>query len=224
MGCPDIDINSIMFYLASTPFFFRYVYPECVWSVPVSDKKIFLTFDDGPHPEITVFVLDELKKYDAKATFFCIGNNVEKYPEVYNRIIEEGHVVANHTYNHLNGRKTSDDEYLEDIEKAGTLIKSRLFRPPYGSFRRTQLKKIIRGNLKLRPVMWSVLSGDFDLRLPKEKCLQNVLKHTRKGSIVVFHDSEKAREKMTYSLPLVLSHFHQEGYAFEALNDHFFNF
>ena len=194
----------------------RWIYPGFTWRMPAGGKKIYLTFDDGPHPSITPFVLDELKIYGAKATFFCVGSNVEKHPEVYKRIISEGHAVGNHTYNHLNGWKTADKTYLEDIAKAAGLIDSGLFRPPHGRITRFQAARL-KEQLRYRIIMWRVLSGDFDPKISPEKCLRNVMTHTGDGDIVVFHDSEKAYERMKFALPLVLKGFAEKGYVFEKI-------
>jgi len=197
-------------YFIKTPWWLKKMYPNRIWSIDTAEKSIYLTFDDGPHPVATTFVLDELKKYNAKATFFCIGKNVEKNPALYDRIIAEGHQTGNHTQNHLNGWKTADESYLSDVSLAARVIQSNLFRPPYGRIRSGQARKLD----KYKIVMWDVLSGDFDLTISKEACLQNVLRNTSSGSIVVFHDSEKALEKLRYSLPLVLEHFSQKEYKF----------
>src|ERR1700757_3048973 len=193
-----------MFYFVKTPWWLKLLYKKCVWEIKDTKKVIFLTFDDGPHPNITPFVLDELKKYNALATFFCIGKNVLQYDDIYRRITTEGHTVANHTHNHLNGWKTTNDIYLANIMKAKKYIDSDLFRPPYGKITKLQLRQLTTERFRLRPVMWSVLSGDFDKELTPEKCLQNVIKNAASGSIVVFHDSEKAFERLQYALPGVL--------------------
>jgi peptidoglycan-N-acetylglucosamine deacetylase len=205
-----------MFYLVKTPWWLKKFYPGCTWQIPGGKKKIYLTFDDGPHPVATSFVLEELKKYNARATFFCIGKNVAQYPFIYEQIIDEGHQVGNHTYNHLNGWKTRDEEYINNVVLAKKLIDSNLFRPPYGRATKFQLKLLIN-QYALHPIMWTVLSGDFDSKLSKENCLLNVLNKSREGSIVVFHDSEKAYEKIQYVLPRVLSHFSERGYQFETI-------
>jgi len=181
------------------------------------EKIIYLSFDDGPHPSATPFVLEELKKLDAKGTFFCIGKNVQENTAIYQRILDEGHAVGNHTHQHLNGWKTPEDAYLEDIVEAGKLIASNLFRPPYGKATKAQLKKLTAKPYLLSPVMWTVLSGDFDPRLSKENCLNNVLHKTTKGSIIVFHDSGKAFEKLQFVLPQVLSFFKEKGYQFKTI-------
>jgi len=206
-----------MFYFVKTPGWLKWLYKQCTWSIPVEDKTIFLSFDDGPHPEITPFVLDELKRYNAKASFFCIGKNVLAYPEVYKRIIEEGHTVGNHSFNHLNGWKTDDAVYLDDIAAAKKYIDSNLYRPPYGRITKFQLKQLSQARFHLKTVMWTVLSGDFDKGITAQKCLENVLRKSRAGSIVVFHDSEKAAERMRYALKGALEHFTNQGYRFDRI-------
>lgn len=208
-----------MFYFVKSPFWLKNIYPNLIWDIPSQEKKLFLTFDDGPHPIITIQVLDLLKAYNAKATFFCIGNNVVKYPQVYKRIIDEGHAVGNHTFNHLNGWKTPDELYLNEIDKTRDYIDSNLFRPPYGRISRFQIQQLLKPKYQMKMVMWSVLSGDFDRDISAEKCLNNVLLSTKAGSIIVFHDSEKAAEKMLYALPKVLEQFSKKGFAFEKITD-----
>ncbi len=204
-----------MFYFVKTPWWLKKIYPECVWEMPVAEKKIYLTFDDGPHPVATSFVLEQLKKYNARATFFCIGKNVDEYPFLYEEILDEGHSTGNHTYNHLNGWKTDDTVYMDNISQAKKRIDSSLFRPPYGRATKFQLKLIQQQGLL--PVMWTVLSGDFDKQLPNEKCLRNVLKQSGDGSIIIFHDSAKAFERLEYVLPRVLEHFSSKGFQFEQI-------
>jgi len=197
-----------------TNFLGKILYPQLLWSLPTGKKEIFVTFDDGPHPEITPQVLNILGKFDAKATFFCVGHNVEKFPATYREIISKGHQVGNHTFNHLKGWETSDEEYFKNIKKCRQLVDSKLFRPPHGRIKRSQIK-FLKNEYKI--VMWSVLSYDFSKKVSKEKCLQISLKHTKAGSIIVFHDSEKAAEKMLYALPLFLEHFQRKGFVFKAL-------
>jgi peptidoglycan/xylan/chitin deacetylase (PgdA/CDA1 family) len=209
----------VLFYFVKSPFWLKNIYPNLIWDISTQEKKLFLTFDDGPHPIITIQVLDLLKAYNAKATFFCIGNNVVKYPEVYKRIIDEGHSVGNHTFNHLNGWKTDDELYLNDINKAMEYIDSNLFRPPYGRISRFQIQQLLKPKYQMKMIMWSVLSGDFDRDISAEKCLNNVLLSTKAGSIIVFHDSEKAAEKMLYALPKVLEQFSKKGFSFEKITD-----
>ena len=206
-----------MFYLSKMPRWISAFYKQCIWSVPVTEKKVFLSFDDGPHPTITPFVLDELKKYNARASFFCIGKNVLAFPEVYKRIIDEGHAVGNHSFNHLNGWKTNDAIYLDDIAEAKKYIDSNLFRPPYGRITRFQLDQLNKPRFKLKTVMWTVLSGDFDTKITPEKCLENVMNNCKPGSIIVFHDSEKAMERMRFALTGTLEQLSKQGYSFEKL-------
>ena len=182
--------------------------------MPVTENSLFLTFDDGPHPDLTPWVLNLLNEYDAKGTFFCVGNNVIKYSQVYQRAIREGHETGNHTFRHLNGWKTGKAAYLHDVEMCAKEVSSNLFRPPYGKLRQShyvQLKK------KYKVVMWDVLSGDFDKRTMRNKVVSNVINHAKAGSIVVFHDSEKAGEKLMYSLPRILEFFKEKRFRFESL-------
>jgi peptidoglycan/xylan/chitin deacetylase (PgdA/CDA1 family) len=206
-----------MFYLIKTPWWLKKLYPGLVWRIPERDKVLYLTFDDGPQPEATPFVLDELKKYDAKATFFCIGKNVQEYPLIYKRILLEGHRVGNHTFNHLNGWKTPDKDYLGNIRDAARVIDSDLFRPPYGRVSHFQASLLRKEPLNYKIIMWDVLSADFDRSLEAGQCARNVVRHGRPGSIVVFHDSEKAFDRLRGALPVVLEHFSGLGYRFEAV-------
>jgi len=213
-----------MFYLVRTAAWLRALYPTLTWRIPTKEKILYLTFDDGPHETATTFVLDQLKTYNAKASFFCIGKNVTEQADIYRRILEEGHITGNHTQNHLNGWKTDNETYFNNIFEAAKYIDSHLFRPPYGKITRFQAKLLqcptankTIGHQPFRVIMWDVLSGDFDHSITKEKCLQNVLLNTKPGSVIVFHDSTKAFERMSYALPLVLQHFTQQGYRFASL-------
>jgi len=208
-----------MFYFVKTPGWLKRIYDSYIWSIPESDKVLYLTFDDGPHPEATPFVLKELKKHNALATFFCIGKNVVSYPAIYKQIINEGHSVGNHTYNHLNGWKTGNDDYLKDIALASHEIDSNLFRPPYGritSFQAKNLRSAMNGK-EPKVIMWDVLSGDFDIDCTPQQCLSNVLLATVSGSIIIFHDSEKAFPNLAYTLPRILNYFSEKGYLFKSL-------
>lgn len=207
-----------MFYITKTPWLLKKMYPECIWDIKTTEKILYLTFDDGPHPIATPFVLAELKKYNAKATFFCIGKNVEEHFDLYKKIIDEGHAVGNHTYNHLNGWKTKDKEYLDNIYKAKKIIDSNLFRPPYGRITKFQLNQLQGEKYKLKTIMWSVLSGDFDEEITGEACYQTVIKNSKEGSIIVFHDSQKALDRLQYALPLSLKYFSEKGYAFKSIS------
>ena len=209
--------NSFMkFYTIKTPTIIQKFFPNYCWRFSTSVKEIYLTFDDGPTPEITTYVLNELKKHKAKATFFCIGKNVKKYHTIYERIKKEGHAIGNHTYNHLNASRVTKTSYIENIQKAAKLIKSNLFRPPYGRLKSSQARSIISMGYKI--IMWDVLSADFDTTITPEKCLKNVLSKTSSGSIVVMHDSHKAKDKIFYALPKILSYFTEKGYVFKSID------
>jgi peptidoglycan/xylan/chitin deacetylase (PgdA/CDA1 family) len=183
-------------YFVKTPSYLKRLFSGLTWDVNSRDE-VFLTFDDGPVPGVTDKVLDILQAYHCKATFFCIGDNVRKHPELFQRILDEGHEVGNHTFHHVNGWKTRDIDYLQDITACATLVKSNLFRPPYG---RIGYKQINLLKKQYRIVMWDVLSGDFDEELTTEDCYQNVIRNARPGSIIVFHDSIKAAPRMIPAL------------------------
>jgi peptidoglycan/xylan/chitin deacetylase (PgdA/CDA1 family) len=209
-------------YLIKTPWLLKKVYPNCVWDIPVQDDVLYLTFDDGPHPEATPFVLDELKKYNAKATFFCIGKNVVEYQEIFKRILVEGHRVGNHSYNHLNGWKVEDSKYIEDILHAKKFIDSDIFRPPYGRVTKFQNRLLTTSpEFSKKPlfkiIMWNVLSADFDPAVTPEQCATNVIRNATRGSIVVFHDSQKSFSKLKIALPKVLQHFAERKFRFEDI-------
>ena len=206
-----------MFYIVKTPKWVKKFFSGSIWEMPQPVKSIYLTFDDGPHPAITGFVLDELKKYNAGATFFCIGKNVVANPLIFKRILSEGHSVGNHTYNHLDGWKTKNTDYLKDIARAERHISASLFRPPYGRITIKQHRQLQQMDKPFKIVMWSILSGDFDAKITSEQCCENVLINAENGSIVVFHDSEKAFERLKYSLPRVLKYFSEKGYQFEKI-------
>jgi len=208
-----------MFYLKKTPWLLQKIFPERIWRIDTDEKIVYFTFDDGPHPEATSFVLDELKKYNAIATFFCVGRNVKENFEIYERIISEGHRVGNHTYSHLNGWKTEDRIYLEDIGKAAKIIDSNLFRPPYGRITKFQVKAIQGNLLHLKTIMWDVLSGDFDPAVNGDNCYLNVVNNVKPGSIVVFHDSAKALTTLQYALPRLLKFYGENEYRFQVLPD-----
>ena len=201
-------------YLAYSPFWLRWFYRDLTWHKSRSDKCIFITFDDGPIPVVTPWVLNILKQFNVKATFFCIGDNVAKHPDIYRQILADGHSVGNHTFNHLNGWETDDTAYLENIEQCKKLVQSNLFRPPYGRSKKSQYSIL---NTRYSIIMWDVLSGDFDINLSPEKCLKYVLKYTKNGSIIVFHDSLKAFERLEYTLPLALEILQKKGYSFSQL-------
>jgi peptidoglycan/xylan/chitin deacetylase (PgdA/CDA1 family) len=204
-------------YLVKTPWLLKTLYPELIWNVKQSPGCIYLTFDDGPIPIVTPFVLNILKEYNAKATFFCIGDNVRKHPDVFEQVKNEGHAIGNHSYNHLKGWKTDDETYINNCMLADQLLDTKLFRPPYGRIKRSQAKLLKQAKPGLEIIMWSVLSGDFDKDLSPDKCLDNVLKNTRSGDIVLFHDSLKAQDRMEYALPRAMEFWSKEGFSFGPL-------
>ena len=215
-----------------TPLLIKKMLPNYIWSLDTSEKIIYLTFDDGPTPEITHWTLNLLKSYQAKATFFCIGHNIEKYPNIFQDILRDGHAIGNHTNNHIKGWKTKTKDYIKNTTEATEIINDQiqysnivnrksefvnLFRPPYGQISPKQGKKLIELGYKI--IMWDVLSFDWDKSIKKEECLNNVVSNTVNGSIVVFHDSNKAAKNMQYALPKVLDYFDKRGYIFKAIGN-----
>lgn len=201
-------------YLVRPSYFLKKIYPSAVWRMNTSQKKIYLTFDDGPVPDVTPWVLDLLKEHSIRGTFFCVGENIQKHPEIYKRILEEKHSTGNHTFNHLNGWNTDTNEYIGNIEKCAELMDTNLFRPPYGKLKPSQMKHI---NKRYEPIMWDVLSGDFDKATGPEKCLENVVGASRNGSIIVFHDSLKAAKNLYFALPRFIDYTKQQGFEFGVL-------
>jgi peptidoglycan/xylan/chitin deacetylase (PgdA/CDA1 family) len=209
-------------FFINIPTWIEKMFPSLVWSIRTSEKEIYLTFDDGPTPEITDWVLEQLKKHKAKATFFCIGKNISNFPTIFKNIINEGHSIGNHTNNHLNGWKENPKTYLDNILKSENILnayklpnKTKLFRPPYGKIKPSQIQKLKRKNYKI--IMWNILSADFDIKTTPEMCVKNVLKNTKKGAIIVFHDSIKASERLKHTLPIILETLSKKGYQFKAL-------
>ena len=199
------------------PFFYRWLSPEhLVCDLPGPEKVIYLTFDDGPIPEVTPGVLSILGEYGAAATFFVVGDNVRRYPGIFEQILLSGHAAGNHTYHHLNGWITAPGAYADDVMRCSSLVKSSLFRPPYGRITPSQFF-LLRKDYRI--ILWSVLSCDFDRRTSPPQCLQNTLDHTHNGSIVVFHDNIKAIVNLQYALPKFLEHFSKLGYRFARLDD-----
>jgi peptidoglycan/xylan/chitin deacetylase (PgdA/CDA1 family) len=201
-----------------TPWLVKKLYPSLIWNVSAKPRCIYLTFDDGPIPIVTPFVLNILKLYDAKATFFCIGDNVSKHPEIFEQVKNDGHAIGSHTYNHLNGWDTDNETYLDNFLQADKLINTNLFRPTYGRIKKSQIKQLKAAKPGLNIIMWSILSRDYDQNLDPEKCLENVLKNTKAGDIVLFHDSIKAKERLEYALPRALEYWSREGYEFKILS------
>ena len=204
-----------MFYFVRMPTWFTKLNSSLVWNIPTKEKELYLTFDDGPQEAATPFVLDQLKLYNAKATFFCVGKNVKAHPKIYERILDEGHTVGNHTFNHLNGWTTSNKKYVHDIAEASKYIDSKLFRPPYGKISPFVSKLLRSMNFKI--IMWEIVSGDFDTTLTPQKCSEHVVLYSRPGSIIVFHDSANARERMQFALPKCLRYFSEQGFYFRAI-------
>lgn len=205
-----------------THWFFKKIFPNYIWDIPNNEKHIYLTFDDGPTPEITKWTLNQLKKYKAKATFFCIGDNIRKYPEIFKQVIEEGHSIGNHTFNHLNGWQTKTVDYIENVKlheiehsKLNT-EQCKLFRPPYGKIKPSQSKKLRKQGYKI--IMWDILSEDYNASISKEKCLENVINNIQSGSIIVFHDSIKAFPNLEYTLPKVLEIGSEKGFVFARID------
>ncbi|MDA3779307.1 MAG: polysaccharide deacetylase family protein [Bacteroidales bacterium] len=190
------------------------IFRHITWHFKGEEKRIYLTFDDGPTPDITQWVLSVLKDYNAKASFFCLGKNVEKYPEICSQIIKQGHSVGNHSYSHLNGWLCKNKKYFKDIEQADTIIKSKLFRPPYGKIKPSQIKYLKE---KYKIVIWDVLSKDYDSSISPKKCYQRVVKLTKNGSVIVFHDTNKAQINLQYTLPGILKYYDELGFEFCAI-------
>ncbi len=214
-------------YLVKTPWIVQRFFHNYSWRISTKKKEIYLTFDDGPVPEFTPWVLKTLEEHEAKATFFCVGENIKKHPKIYKDILDAGHAVGNHTFNHLVGWKTPTQKYVKNILKAEAYIHgnskkgssitgTKLFRPPHGRIRPLQAKILRKKGYRI--VMWDVLSGDFDQHLSKEECFELTVKNIQNGSIVVFHDSDKSFRILDYVLPRILKHFQERGYAFRPLN------
>ena len=206
------------FYWIKTHSIIKKIFKNYVWDIPNNVNKIFLTFDDGPTPEITNWVVDELKKHNAKATFFCIGNNIQKHPDIYQNLIKDGHSIGNHTFDHLNGWENNNRKYIENVLLAENFIntKPKLFRPPYGKIKPSQATKLTKLGYKI--IMWDVLSADFDNEITPEKCLQNVLSNVKSGSIIVFHDSQKASKNLKYVLPKTLEFLSKNNFICEVIS------
>ncbi|MDD5185884.1 MAG: polysaccharide deacetylase family protein [Paludibacter sp.] len=196
------------------PDILRPLWGQAVWRKNPSEKVIYLTFDDGPVPEVTPLVLDILDKQELKATFFCVGENVKKFPETYSDVIRRGHKTGNHTFNHLKGFSVSTEEYVENVRKAAESIESNLFRPPYGRITLKQ-KKILQADYEI--IMWDLITHDYNRKLSPGKILENVKRYSRNGSIVVFHDSIKAQQNMLTVLALAIEFWKSEGYSFGTL-------
>ena len=210
-----------MWYWIKTNRLIKRIFSNYVWDIPTMEKKVYLTFDDGPTPEITPWVLDQLNDFNAKATFFCIGDNIQKHPEIFQSVRQNGHAVGNHTFNHLNGWKTKTSDYIENVQCCKVSIQQlttdnqQLFRPPYGKIKKAQASLLRKEGYKI--IMWDVLSGDFDSGILPEKCLHNVIRNTQPGSIIVFHDSIKSYRNLEYTLPKFLTFLKQNNYVCEVI-------
>ena len=213
-----------MRFWVKTHYLIKVIFSKYVWDVINNENKVFLTFDDGPTPDITEWTLDLLKKHNAEATFFCIGNNIEKHPKIFHKIIQAGHSVGNHTLSHVNGWKTRSSNYIENTNLCQFIINKHLlqnqnskpetcnlFRPPYGKIKPSQ-SKILR-KLGFKIIMWDIISFDFDVAVSQKQCLENVLKNVKSGSIIVFHDSVKATQNLKYALPKTLEFFKEKGFV-----------
>ena len=201
-------------YFVRIPNIIKKLYPKIIWEIPGKEKILYLTFDDGPHPEITPYILDQLDKYHAKASFFCLGTMAEKNPQTLELIRQKGHVVGNHSYSHPNGWKTNTADYLADIEKAGKIISSKIFRPPYGKIKRAQ-SSLLHSQFSI--FNFSLLPGDYDSSISSEKCYQNLADNVRSGDIICLHDSEKAWKHLQYCLPRWLQFLSEQQYTLCSL-------
>ncbi|MDI1257452.1 MAG: polysaccharide deacetylase family protein [Flavobacterium sp.] len=209
------------FYWVKTNRIIKKLFPKLIWDIPNANKTVFLTFDDGPTPTITPWVLDVLRKHQIKATFFCIGDNIRKYPEIFKQVIAEGHTIGNHTFNHLKGWKTETSEYIKNFRLCETEIyqqlpeNRKLFRPPYGKIKRSQSLQILESGYKI--IMWDVLTADYDKNVSPQKCLENATKKTTSGSIIIFHDSIKAFSNVEFALPETIRILKEKGFSFDVI-------
>lgn len=199
------------------PKWSRIFYPGAIWDFfSAQDKAIYLTFDDGPDPETTPWLLDTLDKFNAKATFFCLGENVKKHPDLFEKIRSKGHAIGNHGMYHFDGLKTSNDQYLQSVSDAASLIHSSLFRPAYGRIKKSQFKAVKQQGFKV--VFWSLMTYDFDHTLSSEKRLQVIRAKTKPGSVLVFHDSKKAFPQLSSELPILLEEWMSKGFITRAIS------
>ena len=218
--CVNKQTAPAMMYWFKTPEIIPAISQSLIWKIQTDLKQLYLTFDDGPTPGVTDKVLDLLNLYDAKATFFMVGNNAQKYPELVREVADQGHMIGNHTFNHKNGWNVSSLNYLREIQQTQNLfydefgLSLEYFRPPYGKLTPWVSSAI---NTHYKIVMWDVLAGDFDPKLPKEACADKILKHAENGSIIVLHDSVKCQEKMLHALKQTLQHFADRGFSFHSL-------
>jgi len=210
-------------YWIKTRWFIKRLFNGFVWDIPNSSKTIYLTFDDGPTPMVTEWVLEVLQQHNIKATFFCIGNNIEKHPDIFQRVVSSGHSIGNHTFNHLNGWKTGNDSYYKNVSACAEAVKKAtqrqdaitLFRPPYGKIKTVQAAWVRSRGYRI--IMWDVLSADFDKAITPEQCLHNVIANAREGSVIIFHDSVKAFPNLRYALPRAIEFLKEKGFSFEKI-------
>lgn len=199
---------------AKTPAIIQKLLPKLVWRIPTTEKKVWLTFDDGPNPKISTFILDLLKEHNIKATFFCVGKNIEKYPEIFAKIKAHGHSIGNHSYSHLNGFKTCSEKYVNDIERCQKLMpETKLFRPPFGKIYPWQIRKL---NRQYKIIMWDVMSWDFNKNTSPESCLNNVVNNVETGSIILFHDNKKSFANLQFTLPKIISVLKEKKFDFST--------
>ncbi|MXN91268.1 polysaccharide deacetylase family protein [Flavobacterium sp. Sd200] len=209
-------------YWVKTHRFIKSLFSSFVWDGPAQNKTVYLTFDDGPVPEATPWVLNVLRQHNIKATFFCIGHNIEKHPDTFMQVVADGHIIGNHTFNHLNGWQNTFKTYIENFKKCEAVIEgrqvvnSKLFRPPYGKIKTAQAKAVRQMGYKI--IMWDVLSADFDQTITPQQCLQNVINNVAPGSIIIFHDSIKASANLRHALPEAIKHLKEKGYEFGVLS------
>ena len=203
-----------MLHLVKPLFILKHLFNDFLWDIPSKEKKLYLTFDDGPHGELTPWIIDLLSKYHAKATFFLVGKNALKHPNLHQLYLKNGHRLGNHTFQHLKAWSNKKTDHLDDIAKCAKIVESDLFRPPHGQVKLSAIKEIKK---KYRIVMWDVLSWDFDEKIEAEECLLNVTENAKEGSIIVFHENEKAKKNLQYALPKILEYYSKLGYTFEAI-------
>ncbi len=214
------------FYWIKTHWLIKKWFSDFIWDIPNQNNSVYLTFDDGPTPEVTPWVLDVLKRYNIKATFFCIGNNIEKHPDIFRQLLADGHAVGNHTFNHLKGWKTTTDKYIDNFEKCEkeiqkhiseetNILTTRLFRPPYGKISPKQAAKVLKMGYEI--IMWDILTCDYDAAITKERCLKNATKKVTSGSVIIFHDSVKAFSNLEYALPKAIEIIREKGFRFERI-------
>ncbi|HKK88862.1 MAG TPA: polysaccharide deacetylase family protein [Saprospiraceae bacterium] len=216
----DCSIANMHIYPVKTPLWVQKLIPSALWHFPRNENVLYLSFDDGPSPQLTPWILETLEKWKAKATFFCVGENINKYPQLYQEITELGHTIGNHSYNHLNGWLTNDKSYFQNIALNASQTGSKLYRPPYGRMKPSQIRHLKK---RYQLVYWDVLSGDFDRDLSPEKCLKNILENARQGSIIVLHDNIKADKSLKYVLPRLLQHYAEKKWEMRNIDPNYGN-